>query len=72
MKFTADTTKLVRGSTSLGNQTFLSKAPFTVIDVDPELIEDEIKFQNMRPTKINIANCSTLLAAPRNCPTTIA
>lgn len=71
-KFTAETTKLVRGSTYRGNQTFFSSAPFAVIEIDPALIEDEIKFQKISPTKIKIANCSTLLAAPKNCPTTIA
>jgi hypothetical protein len=55
-KFTADTTKLVKGSTSRGNQTFFSSAPFAVIEIDPALIEDEIKFQKMSPTKIKIAN----------------
>ncbi len=45
-KLTVATAKLVKGSTSLGNQTFFNNAPFTVMEVEPILIESEIKFQN--------------------------
>ena len=72
MKLTVATAKLVKGRTSLGNQTFFNNAPFTVIEVEPMLIDSEIKFQKSNPTKTNMANCSTLRAAPKNCPTTTA
>ena len=72
MKFTVATAKLVKGRTSLGNQTFFNNAPFTVMEVEPMLIDSEIRLERSNPIKTNMANCSTLLAAPKNCPTTTA